>query len=94
MPPIFVDARDLAERLDVRYDTVLTWVRRGKIPHVRDGRGRLMFNLDSVIETLRQNVTRDGRGKAPHRCKLVQVASKLKTTPQPEAPDPEGVARG
>ena len=32
MPPIFVDARELAERLDVSYDTVLTWVRRGKIP--------------------------------------------------------------
>ena len=28
MPPIFVDARNLAERLDVSYDTVLTWVRR------------------------------------------------------------------
>jgi excisionase family DNA binding protein len=54
MPPIFVDARDLAERLDVGYDTVLTWVRRGKIPHIRDGRGRLMFNLNSVIEALRQ----------------------------------------
>jgi excisionase family DNA binding protein len=54
MPPIFLDARDLAERLDVTYDTVLTWVRRAKIPHVRDGRGRLMFNLDSVIEALRQ----------------------------------------
>jgi len=52
MPPIFVDARDLAERLDVSYDTVLTWVRRGKVPHVRDGRGRLMFNLNSVIEAL------------------------------------------
>jgi excisionase family DNA binding protein len=79
MPPIFLDARDLAERLDVGYDTVLTWVRRGKIPHVRDGRGRLMFNLDSVIETLRQNVTRDGRGKAPWRRK-----------PAETAPGPEG----
>ncbi len=58
MPPIFVDARDLAERLDVSYDTVLTWVRRGKIPHVRAGRGRLMFNLDSVIEALRQKPPR------------------------------------
>ncbi len=52
MPPVFVDARGLADRLDVTYPTVLTWVRRGKIPHVRDGRGRLMFNLDSVIKTL------------------------------------------
>ena len=54
MPPIFLDARELAERLDVSYDTVLTWVRRGKIPHVRDGRGRLLFNLNAVLETLRQ----------------------------------------
>lgn len=53
MPPIFVNARDLAERLDVRYETVLTWVRRGKVPHVRDGRGRLLFNLDSVLKALR-----------------------------------------
>ena len=53
MPPVFVDARTLADRLDVRYETVLTWVRRGKIPHVRDGRGRLLFNLDSVLESLR-----------------------------------------
>jgi excisionase family DNA binding protein len=54
MPPVFVDARALAERLDVTYETVLTWTRRGKIPHVRDGRGRYLFNLDSVLETLRQ----------------------------------------
>jgi excisionase family DNA binding protein len=80
MPPIFVDALDLAERLDVSYDTVLTWVRRGKIPHVRDGRGRLMFNLDSVIESLRLD-GRDGRGKAPHRRKG-----------SPTSASPEGVA--
>ncbi len=69
-PRIFVDARDLSERLDVSYDTVLTWVRRGKIPHVRDGRGRLMFNLNSVIESLCQKprddspTTRSERGEA------------------------------
>jgi excisionase family DNA binding protein len=54
MPPVFVDASTLADRLDVSYQTVLTWTRRGKIPHVRDGRGRYLFNLDSVLETLRQ----------------------------------------
>ncbi len=54
MPPVFCDARDLAERLGVRYDTVLSWVRRGKIPHVRDGRGRYLFNLNTVLEALRQ----------------------------------------
>lgn len=54
MTPVFVDARVLADRLNVTYETVLTWVRRGKIPHVRDGRGRVLFNLDSVLSTLRQ----------------------------------------
>jgi excisionase family DNA binding protein len=53
MPPIFVDAHGLAERLSTRYETVLTWARRGKIPHIRDGRGRLLFNLDSVLDALR-----------------------------------------
>lgn len=54
MPPVFLDARELAERLDVGYKTVLAWARRGKIPHVRDAHGRLLFNLNSVIETLSQ----------------------------------------
>jgi excisionase family DNA binding protein len=54
MPPIFVDARELAERLDVTYGTVLSWVRRGRIPHIRDGRGRILFNLNAVLEALRQ----------------------------------------
>jgi excisionase family DNA binding protein len=63
MPPIFVDARELAGRLDVRYDTVLTWVRRGKIPHVRDGRGRLLFNLDSVLTSLRTAAATDPAGE-------------------------------
>jgi len=66
MPPIFLDARELAERLDVSYDTVLTWVRRGKVPHVRDGRGRLLFNLNAVLETLRQKPL-DSRHEAPGR---------------------------
>ena len=66
MPPIFVDARELAERLDVSYDTVLTWVRRGKIPHVRDGRGRLLFNLNAVLDTLRQK-PEDARHEAVGR---------------------------
>jgi excisionase family DNA binding protein len=58
MPPIFIDARDLAERLGVRYDTVLTWVRRGRIPHVRDGRRRILFNLNAVLEALRPSSPR------------------------------------
>ena len=52
MPPVFLDARDLAEQLGVRYNTLLTWVRRGKLPYIRDGRGRYLFNLNLVTEAL------------------------------------------
>ena len=52
MPPVFVDARQLAEHLDVPYATLLKWVREGSIPHIRDGRNRLMFNLNSVRQAL------------------------------------------
>jgi excisionase family DNA binding protein len=63
MPPTFIDARNLAGRLDVGYDTVLTWVRRGKIPHIRDGRGRLLFNLNTVLEALRQESPSTGAAR-------------------------------
>jgi excisionase family DNA binding protein len=53
MPPIFVNARELADRLDVDYRKVLTWVRREKIPHIRGGNRQLLFNLDAVIRSLR-----------------------------------------
>jgi excisionase family DNA binding protein len=63
MPPIFVNARELAARLDVGYETVLAWVRRGKVPHVRDGRGRLLFNLNAVLDALRPaSSAADGQG--------------------------------
>jgi len=52
MPAVFVDARELANRLDVSYATVLHWARRDKIPFVRSGSGRYLFNLDSVLDSL------------------------------------------
>ncbi|MDR3638675.1 MAG: hypothetical protein P4L84_33020 [Isosphaeraceae bacterium] len=52
MPPTFFDAKTLAWRLDVSYQTLLTWTRRGKIPHFKDGRGRITYNLDSVLAAL------------------------------------------
>lgn len=64
MPPVFLNARDLAARLDVGYPTVLSWARRGKVPHVRDGRGRLLFNLSAVLKALSEAPRKpaDGRG--------------------------------
>ncbi len=53
MPPILLSARELAARLDVSYDTVLGWARRDEIPSIRDGRNRRLFNLDSVLSSLR-----------------------------------------
>jgi excisionase family DNA binding protein len=68
MPAIFVDARDLAGRLNVSYDTVLTWVRRGKIPHVRDGRNRPLINLNSVLDSPRPKLEpEDARPKGVNR---------------------------
>ena len=52
MRSVFVDARGLADRLKVSYATVLQWARRDKIPCVQSGRGRYLFNLDSVLESL------------------------------------------
>jgi excisionase family DNA binding protein len=58
MPPVFVDSRELAERLGVTYPTLLEWVRRGRIPHIRDGRRRLLFNLTAVYDHLRKQEPR------------------------------------
>jgi predicted site-specific integrase-resolvase len=54
MPPIFVDARDVSERLKVSSDTVLNWVRRGTIRRLRDCRNRLLGNLNRVLGTQQQ----------------------------------------
>jgi excisionase family DNA binding protein len=56
-------ARELAARLDVSYPTVLTWARREEIPSIRDGRGRRVFNLDSVLQALRAGAAIDPEGE-------------------------------
>jgi excisionase family DNA binding protein len=66
MPPTFLDAQGLADRLEVSYGTLLEWVRRGKIPCIRDGRGRYLFNLTSVVSALRNQAPKsNGRHQAP-----------------------------
>ena len=53
MPPILVDAKTLSERLGVSYQSLLTWTRRGKVPHLRNGRGQIYYNVDAVLDALR-----------------------------------------
>ncbi len=64
MPPSFVDARELARRLGVSYATVLTWTRRGKLPHVRDSARRILYNLDAVLRELGPQPDHDASDKA------------------------------
>lgn len=52
MSLILLEGRDLAATLGVRYETVLSWARVGKIPRVKTGSGRVVFNLDRVVESL------------------------------------------
>jgi excisionase family DNA binding protein len=59
MPPVLLNARELAQRLDVSYETVLAWARRDEIPSIRDSRNRLLFNLDSVLQALRSGLAID-----------------------------------
>jgi len=59
MPPVLLTARELADRLDVSYETVLAWARRDEVPSIRDSRNRLLFNLDSVLLALRSGAAID-----------------------------------
>jgi excisionase family DNA binding protein len=52
MPIVLLTGHELAKRLDVRYETVLSWARLGKIPSLKTGRGRVVFNLDQVVDAL------------------------------------------
>jgi excisionase family DNA binding protein len=54
MPPILLDGRELAERLGVSHGEVMAWHRRGWIPSLKLGNGRVLFNLDRVTESLRE----------------------------------------
>jgi excisionase family DNA binding protein len=81
MPPTYLDARELAERLGVSYGTLLTWRRRGRVPSIRDGRGRYLFNLSSVFDALaRQSHQSNG-----HPEEGVRTSRQGDSIPRPEA---------
>lgn len=53
MPPVLLDAHQLAERLDAGYGDVLRWARRDVIPSIKVG-GRYFFDLKKVAIALNQ----------------------------------------
>lgn len=53
MPPVLLDGRELSARLDVRYTEVMSWYRRGWVPGIKTGCGRVVFDLDRVVRALR-----------------------------------------
>lgn len=59
MSLILLTPRELAQRLDLSYETVLSMARRDEIPSIRDSRNRLVFNLDSVLQALRASSPRE-----------------------------------
>lgn len=48
-----VTAEEIAERVRVQPDTVKGWGRRGIIPAVRISRQTVRFDLDAVLQALR-----------------------------------------
>lgn len=49
-----LDARELAEQLDVQYGDILKWVRSGIIPAMKV-RGAYVFHLAKVVDALRRH---------------------------------------
>jgi excisionase family DNA binding protein len=63
MPPVLLTAHELANRLDVSYETVLGWARRDEVPSIRDSRNRVLFNLDAVLTALRSGTVKTPEGR-------------------------------
>lgn len=61
MPTILLTGRELAEQLGVSKAEVMSWHRRGWVPSVKIGSGQVLFNLDRVVEAMRD---RDRQRKA------------------------------
>jgi excisionase family DNA binding protein len=93
MPPILLSARELAQRLDVSYETILSWTHRGKIPTIRDGRNRLIFNLDTVVKSLRDGAPADPEDRKPIRPKGRLSDTSSQTNPI-DVPAPDLITEG
>ena len=54
-------ARDVAELLGLSTETVLRWVRSGKLPAIRLPSGAIRFDADELDEWLAARATREPR---------------------------------
>ena len=54
MPKLY-DIRDVAKILGVKPSTVYTWIKQGKIPHIRIGR-LIRFTLEQIDGFLQGNI--------------------------------------
>ena len=53
--PILLSGRELADRLGATYADVMYWQRSGIIPAIRVGTRKIVFNLEAVVESLRDH---------------------------------------
>ncbi len=49
-----VDAKELASKLKVTAETIHAWRRRGWIPCLRAGRRPVLFDVEDVIDALKE----------------------------------------
>ena len=53
MTTLYLNANQLAARLGVRPETILTWRRRGWIPSIQGGKRPVLFDEQAVISALK-----------------------------------------
>jgi len=53
--PKLYDIRDVAKILGVKPSTIYTWIKQGKIPHIRIGR-LIRFTLEQIDGFLQGNI--------------------------------------
>ena len=50
-----IDCEMLAATLNVKRKTIRNWVRAGRIPYYRNGQRIVRFNIEEVLESMRNN---------------------------------------
>lgn len=66
MPPQILTAAEAAEAIGMSYKQLLSLVRRGEVPHIRTS-GRVYFNMNHLVESLRAQTATAGADEAPRK---------------------------